>query len=788
MKNIFYFFTFLLISDQLVFAQSESNESFHRSSKKHFSSFNTPNAESTTGHSGTGANIDVVYYRCDWTIDPSVSKNIAGTVTVYFKTIAANVSVLTFDFNKASFNNGSLVVTYHGTNCTRSFPASGAVDTLTINLPSSIPIIGTLDSVSIAYSGVPPGVSGQEEGFQRGESPAGSGNWYIYTLSESYEDRDWWPCKADMQDRADSMDINITVPNTYWVAANGKLVDSAINGANRTFKYKHRYPIPTYLVGIGIAKYNRHHRGTVAIDGKQVPVVYYTYPNMTGATLTTALARMDVSKTELVEFSNKFGPYPFADEKHGYYQHGWGGGIEHQTFSGMSAGSMSSWSIIAHELGHQWFGDKVTFSTWNHLWLAEGFAKYSEVLAAELVPAIGVNPVTHLSGIKSTARATNTTPVQLSAASIQNSNTIWTTNNDNAVYQRGAMIVSMLRAMMGDAKFFQGCRDYLNDPLLAYKSATTADLQRNMENQMYNVNLTPFFNAWVTGTGRTDYTGNYYITGNRIQFRLTQARVPAANPFMPMPVVIKISNAGGTMDTSVVIFHYSNTQLGYAGLTAEGMGTIGDDFITYDLSFTPATVAVDPDNKTMAVGTLTLVGTPLNANILNFSAIKTTTGNQADISLSSATPIEKIILLKSENGTDFTEAGPMQQVNSNGPLRSYRLTDALPYAGITYYRARIYSAGDVYYSAVVKVENPVKKTLSVSPNPASDVVNISFHNPGREKTIVRLINAEGKPVLEAATANSFVHYDVSNLSAGIYIVQLIRNGQVSETNKFMVRR
>ena len=59
------------------------------------------------------------------------------------------------------------------------------------------------------------------------------------------------------------------------------------------------------------------------------------------------------------------------------------------------------------------------------------------------------------------------------------------------------MIVSMLRAMLGDAKIFQGCKDYLNDPLLAYKSATTADLQRNMENQMIGVNLTPFFNAWV---------------------------------------------------------------------------------------------------------------------------------------------------------------------------------------------------------------------------------------------------------------------------------------------------
>lgn len=774
MKSKVYIFIIFLLAGQLSMAQH----------------IHSPQQQNSTGYSGTGANMDVVYQRCNWTFNPSVSKLVTGTIITYFKTVSSNVSTLSFDLNKTSFNNGSLVVNYHGTNCTRSFPSIGNQNILNITLPSTIVATGTLDSVSITYSGTPPDVSGQAEGFQRWQD--GLGNWYLYSLSESYEDRDWWPCKADMQDKVDSIDFNVTVPwtgtDTFWVAAPGKLTDSAINAGTRTFKYKHRYPIATYLVALGIAKYRRYHRGTVNINGINVPVVYYIFPDMPAGTLSTALSRMDVSKTELVELSNKFGPYPFANEKHGYYQFGWGGGMEHQTFSAMSSGSMTSWSVIAHELAHQWFGDKVTFGTWNHLWLAEGFAKYSEALAAELVPAIGANPVTHLLSIKNTARATNTTPVQLSAASIATSNTIWTGSNTNAVYQRGAMIISMLRAMMGDTKFFQGCRDYLNDPLLAYKSATGADLQRNMENQMYNVNLTPFFNAWVTGTGRTDYTGSYYITGKRIQFRLTQARVPVANPFMPMPVVIKISNAAGTVDTSVVIFHHSNTQLGYAGLTAEGMGTIGDDFITYDLSFFPATVAVDPDNKTMAVGTLTLVGAPLNANIFNFSAIKTTGGNQADISLSSATPIEKIILLKSENGVDFTEAGPMQHINTNGQVSGYRLTDALPYSGITFYRARIYSAGDVYYSAVVKVENVVKKALSISPNPAADVVNISFHNPGREKTTVRLINAEGKPVLEAATANSFVHYDVSNLSAGIYIVQLIRNGQVSETNKFMVRR
>ncbi len=773
MKRKLYLFAILFI-----YQTSIAQETYHRQVS---GLFNSPTSQNSTGNSGTGANIDVVYYRCDWTIDPGFSKNISGTVTTYFKTTASNVSVITFDLNNLVF--GSPVATYHGITCTSSFPST---DIFRITLPSVISATGTLDSVSITYSGIPPAVNSQEEGFQRGESsPAGSGNWYIYTLSESYEDKDWWPCKADMQDKADSIDINVTVPNAYWVAANGKLIDSAINGANRTFKYKHRYPIATYLVGLGIAKYNRHHRGVVNISGKDVPVVYYTYPNMTGSTLTTALARMDVSKTELVEFSNKYGPYPFADEKHGYYQHGWGGGIEHQTFSGMSGTSMASWTIIAHEIAHQWFGNKVTFATWNHLWLAEGFAKYSEALAAELIPAIGFTAASHLSGIKTTARATNTTPVLLSAVSIANSNTIWTTNNDNAIYQRGAMIVSMLRAMMGDTKFFQGCRDYLNDPLLAYKSAVTADLQRNMENQLAGINLTPFFNAWVNGTGRTDYTGNYYISGNSIQIDLNQTRAPVGNPFMPMPVVVKIRNAANTMDTSVVIYHYSTTQLAYSG-GSEGLGIAGNDYITYTLSFAPAAATIDPDNKTMAVGTLTQVPAPLDIQIINFTAGKIATGNQANLSVAYNEPIEKVILLKSANGSHFTEAGEMVLTSSTGTVNSYQFNDVLPFTAATFYRAKVLTIDKETFSTIAKVQQSLNKDLTVSPNPAADVINISFNNPNREKVAIRVINAEGKTVIESTTNNNFIHFDISNLPAGIYVAQAISGRQVTQTNKFIV--
>lgn len=755
---------------QLVAAQEATT--YHRSGNPddHQSGF--------TGNSGTGANIDVTYYRCDWSIDPSTAKTITGTVTTYFNTITSNVTTIDLDLNDASFNNASLIVKYHGTTCTRSFPSTNI---LRITLPVTLPN-NRFDSISVSYSGNPPAVNGQAEGYQRKQD--GAGNWYIYTLSESYEDRDWWPCKADMQDKADSLDINLTVPNTYWVAAPGKLVDSTINGANRTFKFKHRYPIASYLVAIGVAKYNRHYRGTVTIGSKQVPVVYNTFPDMTGATLTNALTKMDQSKQFLTEFSNKYGPYPFADEKHGYYQFGWGGGMEHQTFSAMSAGSMASWDVIAHELAHQWFGDKVSFATWNHLWLAEGFAKYSEVLAAELVN-VGTTPVSHRSSIKTTARALTNTPIQLSAASIATSNTIWTTNNDNAVYQRGAMVVSMLRATLGDTKFFQALKNYIADPLLAYKSATTADLERNIEGQA-GIDMSSFFTAWINGAGTPSYTGQYYTVGKYIQFKFTQTRVGGAVSHFPMPIVLKIANSGNTYDTTVVIYHYSPTQLGFAG---DGVGPAGANVITYNLSFVPASVTFDPDNVTMATGTINPTATVLATDVLDFKAKKVAANsNQVDLTVSTTDPITKIMLYKSSNGTDFVEAGEMVKINNTTDRAYYRFNDNSPYSPVTFYKAKVITPTTTTQSSIVKVQNVNVKQVAVSPSPASDMINVSFNNDNKENTTIVVITADGKKVIQSTTTNDFIHYDVSNLPAGIYMVQILQKGQVTESTKFSVNR
>ncbi len=227
----------------------------------------------STGTSGTGANIDVIYHRIYWRINPDSTKYIKGSVQTNFKTIQPNVSSISFDlrsiliidsvvFRGAQIPGGNIV-------------RAGHIVTLTLGVTLANDFI---DSFIVYYQGVPPAASGSSQGYQKATS--GTAGTYITSLSESYEDRDWWPCKADMQDKIDSMDIIVNVPwgtptanDTFWVASNGRMIDSTINGNNRTFIFKSRYPIASYLVFVSVARYNRYYR-SVNVSGTEIPVAY----------------------------------------------------------------------------------------------------------------------------------------------------------------------------------------------------------------------------------------------------------------------------------------------------------------------------------------------------------------------------------------------------------------------------------------------------------------------------------------------------------------------------------
>jgi Peptidase family M1 domain len=564
----------------------------------------------SAGPSGTGSNIDVIYHKIFWRINPDSTKYIKGSVQTNFKTIENNVTSISFDLvsiliiDSVIFRGNILPVL----NITR------LGNIATINLGITLPINFT-DSLIIYYQGIPPAASGIAEGYQKYNS-IDAGN-FITTLSESFEDKDWWPCKHDIQDKIDSLDITVSVPwgvagstsfplvaDTFWVASNGKMTDSSKIGSIRYFTFKNRYPIASYLVFVSVARYKRYYR-SMNINGTNTQVVYNLLANNAGNSA-TAIA-MDKIIAVVDTFSRKFGDYPFKKEKHGYYNGFAGGGMEHQTFSGVNS---SNPNLLVHEMMHQWFGNNVTFAHWNDLWLAEGFAEYSSQLAEELVPAIGSpsSAFTSRNSLKNIALSNKTQSAWLSNSNTQSTQLIFSTD---PAYKRGAMVVSMLRTMCGDSIYFAIMTKYQTE--LAGKSAT-ADTLKNYFNRALRKDISVFFNDYVGGSGlgtsAVGGIGNPINTinwnnpggGKRLVISMSnQLKTTGSNvTYFRGPIQLHIKGVLATNDTTITFFDWGTGNLSYAGNALSI--PISGNRLTYDLSFVPTTLLYDDSARTLSTG------------------------------------------------------------------------------------------------------------------------------------------------------------------------------------------
>jgi hypothetical protein len=710
--------------------------------------------------SGNGAGINVIYHRVNWRINPdSASKGIKGTIVTHFKTTAANVNQLTFDMNATALTVST--VRFRGAN----LPGASIVEsgsTLTISLGATIAAIGTIDSVTIDYAGVPPNPAGASIGYVKTTRAVGRN--VIYTVSQPFEDRDWWICKQDINDKIDSMDIYINVPNTFKAASNGKLISVTAAGANSIYYWKHRYAIPSYLVCVGVADYVEYLGPSVNVSGTMVPMQHYLYPPSNTATVQ---GYCDLSGRVLDTFSNYFGDYPYKNEKYGQFQMTSFGGMEHATFSSMSTSALINWSVTVHELGHQWFGDKVTCATFNHIWLNEGFATYTEIFAAEKVASALISSTAQsVRSSTKTLAAGATAPPYIVTANTTNDIFGGSTTD---IYARGAMVVSMLRLLLGDTKFFLATRNYLNDAANAYGPVTTDDLKAHME-AVSGLNLTEFFNDWVYGTGNCSYDVTWGSLGKKISLQLTQNSATGTGfvTHFDTPVPIKI--LGASTDTTVIIFD----QNGSAGVSPN-LAT-ASNIVRIQLSFVPTGIQIDPEAKSLAgAGTVTsnavlsldetLLGGRNNGiyNEINLSVEK-----------SSRMPAE-YILESSANGTQFSQVNVMAAAGSDA-LRQYFSYKDYTLSPITWYRVKFKTAaGEWKYSNTIKIAVDAPNRLKILNNPVvNGKLNVSLPANAGNSTLT-VSDAAGKVLVsENVKAGQLTlnNIDISRLAPGYYAVRL----------------
>ena len=429
-------------------------------------------------------NFTVNYYRCNWNIDPA-QLYISGTVTSYF-IITQNTGSLTYDLaneltvDSVRMRNAKLAIS-RGTN-----------NTLTITLPSNY-LAGRKDSISIYYKGVPPaGGFGSFVQTTHGSTPV------MWTLSEPYGAKDWWPCRNGLDDKADSIDIYVTHPSKYKLSSNGVLVSRIMNGTNATTHYSHRHAIASYLVAISVTNFAVFTEN-VQLKKSLLPVITYVYPEDSATFRTNNHFVLDAMKL----YDSVWADYPFADERYGETEFGWGGGMEHQTNSFVTS---SDEGLVVHELSHQWFGDKITCGTWEDIWLNEGFATYNaeylynERYHPELVKQNAISDRSYI------------TIVPGGSVWVNDTTSVGRIFDGRLSYSKGAFLLRMLRMTLGDKAFFRGVRMYQKDPLLAYNFAYTADLQHHLE-AASGQNLDYFFNQWFYGQGYPTFNVNWNQTG-----------------------------------------------------------------------------------------------------------------------------------------------------------------------------------------------------------------------------------------------------------------------------------
>ncbi|MBN8689804.1 MAG: hypothetical protein J0L72_03315 [Armatimonadetes bacterium] len=371
-----------------------------------------------------------------------------------------------------------------------------------------------------------------------------SGGVYFETLSEPWYSYSWWPNKDDNTDKA-TFDINVTCANTLKAVSNGVLLGTDVVAGNKLrYRWRTSYPMSPYLASIAVSNYNTwtanytHSTGTM-------PVQFWIWPDNDTTTNRNA---WQTCVTMLSTLGIIYGEYPFKNEKYGIYQFTYGGGMEHQTCTGM--GTFNE-SVNAHELGHQWWGDMITCGTWHDIWLNEGFATYTEALWSERKS--GGTFTAYKNAMASRKPAAFADSVY--CYNITDPNRIF---SSTYTYRKGAWTLHQLRHIVGDTKFFQILSAYRN--AYSYQSAVTDDFIAICE-QVYGRDLSWFFNRAVYGKEVPDYRWAWQTTTsngkNYLLVYINHLQAASSAPTI-MPIDIRPTVGGVKQQKSV--FNNARTQ------------------------------------------------------------------------------------------------------------------------------------------------------------------------------------------------------------------------------------
>ena len=441
--------------------------------------------------------IDIEAYRFELTLRDDTDE-IAGRTTVTLRFTEDGVAEVPLDLiGRGGASGGETgAAGMHVTAVTsadgRRLAFTHEDDLLTVRLAGA-GRAGDRSVFTVDYSGVP--ASGLRIGPNKyGERTFFSDNW-------PNRARNWLPTVDHIGDKA-TCEFVVTAPAHYQVVSNGRLVEETdLEGGMRLTHWRQSVPISPWLYVVGVARFAVQHLG----EFKGLSVQTWVYARDRDA----GFYDFAVPTIEALHFYDEY-VGPFAYEKlANITSPATGGGMEAATALMYGENSVTGersvrWrNVIIHEIAHQWFGNAVTESEWDDVWLSEGFATYFTLLFRE--HAYGRDDF--VAGLREAAER------------------VWRWYDENpdyrivhdglddmrrvtsiATYQKGAWVLHMLRERLGDEAFWAGIRLYYARYLNG--TATTDDFMRAME-EVSGDDLQGFFDQWLRQGGNPRVAGSW---------------------------------------------------------------------------------------------------------------------------------------------------------------------------------------------------------------------------------------------------------------------------------------
>jgi aminopeptidase N len=483
---------------------------------------------------------DVKFYFLDINVE-SNAITVSGDVTYYAEVVAAELDTFAFELLE------QMVVDQVEINGIQQTVIHTS-DEVFVPLAESIGQ-GNLFTAKITYHGTPP-----TGGFFSGISTGTGWNKNVtWTLSEPFAARDWWPTKQVLEDKADSAWIFLTTSDENMAGSNGLLTAvTSMPGNKLRYEWKTNYPLDFYLISFAVSDYQDYsiyaHPEEMAGDSILIQNFIYDSPGC------LENYQDDIDQTaEFIElYSDLFSLYPFSAEKYGHCLTPLGGGMEHQTMTTIGG---FSFGLVAHELGHMWFGDHVTCATWSDIWINEGFATYTDYLANEFILGQGAAN-SKMQGIHNSVMSAPDGSVYVPPAEVTYDN-VWRIFDGRLSYNKGAAILHMMRfEMQNDDLFFQALRDYLD--IYGDSTATGLDFM-NVLNETSGMDFNDFFDQWYFGEGYPTYSIEWsQNTGGMFMEVAQTTPAPSVTPLFKMLMGYKLSFNDGT-DTTVYLYQTENT-------------------------------------------------------------------------------------------------------------------------------------------------------------------------------------------------------------------------------------